>query len=733
MQPARIGFISILLSIIVLLTAAFTKAVPLLAVALNEGRTYDQAHDTGHIDWSGPVQYVYLTHRDNTTLPPEEGGAYCNPSCSEWVTRLGNGGTASGSFDRNVSYFEVMVGFTHDGGTGTATLRACSAVSSWNLYTGPGGGLPGFVSMDLTVPAGCRSWSLSASGGYVDFRSIDVYYSGPAPTPTFTSTPLPTFTPSATRTPTLIPTSTYTSTLTFTPSFTPTKTPTPTFTRTLTPTNTSTPTFTSTPTPTNTPSPTPTPLPPEIIGQVVCDLWGNAGWCRGNESLELTASDPQGFDVTISGDVNGVPFSCGSSCNLPLPEGVGTANYRVTSTSGRTASGSSTWQRDSTPPVLNLLLPTIDGRNGWYVSEVDVSANASDAISGLSSVVGSLDEGATWNSFPIHISDGVFPVAARARDVAGNEALVTEVIYVDTVPPVSQFRSHSNGELVQGSVSLFGKLEDATSGAASGELSLNDGTTWQAVSMGAGETWSFTWHTNEVSNGQYTLLMRGMDQAGNLGDAASLPLVVDNGPPAVSITERWWIWESGQLRVSPNYFPIASVSVTIHDPQNRWPAVVIDFDPDKVPESVSWDRHFADGTLAPSGEYRVEAVACDIHDLCGSDTGIIAIPFVATSTVPVAPSPTTTLTLTLQATLTVTQRSATPTPILVIPSQEISSEPAKSTRSIPFGQLLGLLGLFLAIASASVIDPRPAALDRLRVSVDQISNQNVLDLSKYGE
>ena len=38
--------------------------------------------------------------------------------------------------------------------------------------------------------------------------------------------------------------------------------------------------------------------------------------------------------------------------------------------------------------------------------------------------------------------------------------------------------------------------------------------------MGTGDTWSFTWHTNEVPNGQYTLQMRGMDQAGNVGDAS---------------------------------------------------------------------------------------------------------------------------------------------------------------------------------------------------------------------
>ena len=263
MQRVKIGFISSLLSVIILLTAAFTNAAPLSAIAMNEGRTYDQAHDTGYIDWSGSAQYVVVTHRDGSSLPPEEGGASCGSSCTEWVTRLGNGGMASGSFDRDVSYFEVMVEFTRDSSVGSATLRACSAVSTWYLYNS-GGNLPGYVSMVLTVPAGCRSWSLSASGGYVDFRSVDVNYVAPPPTPTRTSTPLPTITPSSTRTPTNVPTATATfttsptNTLTFTPTATATHTSTPTATLTNTPTPTKTSTSTSTNTPTLTSSPTTT-------------------------------------------------------------------------------------------------------------------------------------------------------------------------------------------------------------------------------------------------------------------------------------------------------------------------------------------------------------------------------------------------------------------------------------------------------------------------------------------
>jgi len=696
MQRSRLIWIFPIIAILLLWTSASTHAAPLAAYALLEGRTYDQAHNSGYIDWSGPAQYVYITHRDGSSLPPEEGGASCSSGCSEWVTRLGNGGTASGSFDRNVSYFEVMVEFTREGGVGIATLQACSASMSWYLYNNTS--LPGYVSMILAVPSGCRSWSLSASGGFVDFRSIDVEYSGPPNTATPTASRTLTFTPTITRTPTA----------TFTPSLTPTLTFTPTM------------TFTPTATFTNTPSPTPTPLPPQITGVVVCDLWDDAGWCRGNETLQLSASDPQGFDVTITGDLNGEPFTCGSLCNLSLPEGTGTATYTVTSTSGRTASGASTWQRDGTPPDLDISLPTADGRNGWYVSEVDLSASATDAISGLSILHGSLDGGTTWISFPIHFTDGEHLALIHARDVAGNEVTVSRRVSVDTVSPVVQITSHTNGDVVQGDVQLSGNLEDLTSGPEGGEISVDGGITWQPVLLEAGN-WSFVWQSGEVPNGEYAIQVRGMDRAGNDSDISSITLTVDNAPPAMSITERWWIWETGTLKVSPNHFPIASIQVTIQDPQKRWKEVVLDFDPGKSSYIVKWDRRFADGTLAPTGEYPVLAVACDVNGLCGQDAGRIMIPEMATSTATLPPSPTATKTLVPLTTPLATQILPTPTLVWNTPIPEESPEPTRL--SLPFWQIIGLLGLFMVIASASMVDPRPKALIRLGEAFKVISAQ----------
>jgi hypothetical protein len=491
--------------------------------------------------------------------------------------------------------------------------------------------------------------------------------------------------------------------------------------------------MTFTPTATYTPTATPTPLPPVINGQVVCDQWGDAGWCKGNASLELATSDPQGYAVTITGDLEGTPFTCGDTCSLALPEGTGTANYTATSSSGRTASGSSTWKRDVTPPDLSLVVPPMDGKHGWYVSALDVSATASDAHSGVLNVEASIDEGATWEPLPLHLGDGVYPVAVQARDVAGNESMVTDVFRIDTVPPVSIIEEPVEGTLVRGAVTLSGQVDDVTSGPAGGEFSFDEGLTWQTVSVAGNGTWSFQWDTQGMSNDAYTLLVRGLDEAGNVGSPRQIGVLVDNQPPSVSLTKRWWIWETGMLKVSPNTFPIASVRLKISDRQNRWPAVVLEYDPDKVSGAVSWNRRFANGILAPYGDYQVDVVACDVHDLCGNATGVIVIPVSATGTPIFAPTPTITATATITPTSTATL-TALPTEISVTPIPEVTPVPAQEIERqlYTWWQVLGLLGLMMAIASASVTDPRPQAIYRLTDSMKRISDSNHLETNQDG-
>jgi hypothetical protein len=48
-------------------------------------------------------------------------------------------------------------------------------------------------------------------------------------------------------------------------------------------------------------------------------------------------------------------------------------------------------------------------------------------------------------------------------------------------------------------------------------------------------------------------------------------------------------------------------------------------------------------------------------------------------------------------------------------------QPKPAQSSLPLWQIIGLLGLFMVIASASVVDPRPRALNRLGETIKVLS------------
>ncbi|NOY99049.1 MAG: hypothetical protein GXP40_07590, partial [Chloroflexi bacterium] len=173
-------------------------------------------------------------------------------------------------------------------------------------------------------------------------------------------------------------------------------------------------------------NPTPAPQPPAISGSLSCSEWGAGGWCVGTESLDLTASDPQGKNVLISGDINGTPFACPSqaspaACSVPLPEGGGAANFLATSETGLTDSGSQDWQRDSVLPTVTGSLTGASGDNGWFISSVELSASVTETGSGLSAFETSLD-GVDWTPYaaPLVFGNGTYTVRFHASDIAGN-------------------------------------------------------------------------------------------------------------------------------------------------------------------------------------------------------------------------------------------------------------------------------------------------------------------------
>jgi hypothetical protein len=155
------------------LSITYTVFADISPLYLKNGRTYDQERD--YIDWHGSVANINLYHRDNTSLPASEGGASCSNGCTENVTRIYNGGSVSGNFTY-LRTFNVQLASSGSRSVGTAVVRACGQVIyTVNLYT-PGAGAPGFnnypsPAWNVPTPEDC-TWSITASGGYVDFRAV---------------------------------------------------------------------------------------------------------------------------------------------------------------------------------------------------------------------------------------------------------------------------------------------------------------------------------------------------------------------------------------------------------------------------------------------------------------------------------------------------------------------------------------------------------------------------------
>jgi hypothetical protein len=182
----RIGLRLILfVLVLVILLAGFRIAsASIFPDYLKNGRTFDQ--ETGYIQWNGSVSYITLYHRDNTSLPPSEGGANCNSGCTEQVTRIQSGSSISGNFTY-LRTFNVQAAYSGDPNVGTVVVRACGQII-WNesLYIA-NQGTPGFNNLPSpawNVPtAGDCTWSITASGGYVDVRAVTTSYrTSPAPT-----------------------------------------------------------------------------------------------------------------------------------------------------------------------------------------------------------------------------------------------------------------------------------------------------------------------------------------------------------------------------------------------------------------------------------------------------------------------------------------------------------------------------------------------------------------------
>ena len=248
--------------------------------------------------------------------------------------------------------------------------------------------------------------------------------------------------------------------------------------------------------------------------------------------------------------------------------------------------------------------------NGWYVSDTQVSAIASDLDSGLFMLEISTDGGAWVNySAPITLSDGVHTIQFRATDNAGNTTETTQTIKVDTVTPILNFSVNGKAGL-NGWYTSITQVSAASSDFGSGVAAIEG-----VADSGA---WS-TVNSLSFSEGLHTYQFKAVDSAGNTTTIPVQNIKVDTIAPAIDMTETLSLGESVYYSLEDNGSGLSIYRAVIEDDAEKYKKIVwLDhISGNNLEDQILWDGKFADSTKAAWGEY---FITLKISDVAGNET-----------------------------------------------------------------------------------------------------------------
>lgn len=295
---------------------------------------------------------------------------------------------------------------------------------------------------------------------------------------------------------------------------------------------------------------------------------------------------------------------------LTLGDGIHSLSLWAQDEAGLVTQVDRIYQVDTRVPQIAGNLSGVLGMNSWYISEVTLSASASDPMPGsdLDTFTYILNNSAeTPYIDPLTLSDGHNSVQLNARDKAGLSHSIEQTIQVDTIHPSLKIET-TLPNWVKDKVTLDGRASDDGSGLSKVEIALDDEQTWKSVT--GTDSWSYIWNTPDSPNGIHQLNIRAVDLAG-LTTQQTITVGVDNHAPEISLPDSWLQWDSVTLDIWDDESGLSEVRVEISDPKERRPKRVIQLDPKQFPLGFKWDRRFEDNTVAEAGTYDVRVIALD--------------------------------------------------------------------------------------------------------------------------
>ena len=256
----------------------------------------------------------------------------------------------------------------------------------------------------------------------------------------------------------------------------------------------------------------------------------SSGWHNSSVMVSAIASDATSGMASLKAAVDGNWQTSSDPTSITTAisdDGKHTLEIQATDNAGNQTSWSGEVWVDTTPPGFSPSVSGTAGLPGWYKSDVTVSANASDATSGIASgsVQYSLDNNAWQSGSSVAVTDGIHTIIFQAADNAGNlsTSAATTVRVDTTIPTLAPTISGTLGlaNWYNNPVQVNANPADATS-AVSAEYSTDGGSTWTSGSSAV------------LGDGTFFLAWRATDQAGNSATSAPVAINVDTTPPQSS-------------------------------------------------------------------------------------------------------------------------------------------------------------------------------------------------------
>ncbi|MCD6572475.1 MAG: hypothetical protein J7K95_00045, partial [Thermoplasmata archaeon] len=211
------------------------------------------------------------------------------------------------------------------------------------------------------------------------------------------------------------------------------------------------------------------------------------------------------------------------------------SNAFVGVTSPNIINGSITVVEDKTPPstIIHFKPSLPNGEHGWYISNISINLTATDDLSGVNVTYYSLD-GGNFVKYAANFTvdeDGIHVIQFYSIDNRENSEDIKEaMIKIDKTPPLANITEYPPA------ITNIKNITFKWNG--SDNLTPYENISFSYKLKGYDTIWNNWTKEKEItyfnlSEGNYTFMLRAKDEAGNIGSIASKNFSISTAPPAI--------------------------------------------------------------------------------------------------------------------------------------------------------------------------------------------------------